>query len=116
MTPQHRKFWISSFFWSLIILSTVPFYVLDAIETNSIWYIFSALGSTSLWAIGQAVLYKQYYVGVKPRYPLGVADQDDIYFPRFNIPRPLYLDERKRRERDEKMKKIARQERSELDQ
>jgi len=36
---------------------------------------------------------------------MGVADQDDIYFPRFNIPRPLYLDERER-----KKKAIAQQE------
>ncbi len=62
-------------------------------------------------AIGQAVLYKRYYVGVKPRYPLGVADQDDIYFPRFNIPRPLYLDERER-----KRKEIEQQEKTEQDQ
>lgn len=57
--------------------------------------------SVFLWLIGEGVIYKRYWVGVKPRYPLGVADQDDVYFPRFNIPRPLYLDERKRREREE---------------
>jgi hypothetical protein len=82
-----------------------------AIESVSLMSIVGAIGSASIWAIGQAVLYKRYYVGVKPRYPLGVADQDDIYFPRFNIPRPLYLDERERKKRE-----IARQEYPERDQ
>lgn len=52
------------------------------------------------WLIGEAVLYKVYWRRVKPSYPLGVADPDDTYFPRFNIPRPLYLDEIKRKQRE----------------
>ena len=100
MGVNRGKFWVSSFFWTLIVLSPVIFIVIDAFETSSMWSMASAFASTSFWAIGQAVLYKQYYVGVKPRYPLGVADQDDIYFPRFNIPRPLYLDERERKKKE----------------
>ncbi len=111
MGVNRRKFWISSLFWTVTVLSPAIFFVIDAFETTSYWAIVSAFGSTSLWAIGQAVLYKRYYVGIKPRYPLGVADQDDIYFPRFNIPRPLYLDERER-----KRKEFARKEKTELDQ
>ena len=58
----------------------------------------AVLFSSTFWTLGEAVLYKIYWKRVRPGYPLGVADPDDIYFPRFNIPRPLYLDERKRKQ------------------
>ena len=60
----------------------------------------AGLFSSTFWTLGEAVLYKIYWKRVKPGYPLGVADPDDTYFPRFNIPRPLYLDERKRKQRE----------------
>ncbi len=44
-----------------------------------------------------SLLYHRYYLGTKAKYPLEGADPNDIYFPRFNIPRPLYLDERERK-------------------
>ncbi len=113
MSPNRRKFWVASIILALTFLSTAILFFIDAFTSTTLWSFVQAIGSTLVWAIGQAVLYKRYYVGVKPRYPLGVADQDDIYFPRFNIPRPLYLDERKRKERERKMKEIAQQEKSE---
>ncbi len=103
MRPNRRKFGIGTIIWTLTVLCPVIIFLIDG-------NIFSAIASTTLWVIGQAVLYKRYYVGVKPKYPLGVGNQDDIYFPRSNIPRPVYLDERER-----KKKKIAQQENSELD-
>lgn len=54
-------------------------------------------------------LYLRYTKGVRPKYPLAspVKDQD-IYFPRTNIPRPIYQDYREHPEFFEKEKKRER--------
>lgn len=96
MNPKRRKFWVSSLLW-LIFLGPAIIYLVAG-------NLLITIVSFTWWLVGQAVIYKRYYVGVKPHYPLGVADQDDTYFPRFDIPRPLYLDEIKRKEREEAMK------------
>ncbi len=31
-----------------------------------------------------------YLKGIRLRYPLGFRDPDDLYFPRTNIPRPIF--------------------------
>ena len=115
MGANRRKFWVASIILAITFLSTAILLFIDAFTSTIMWSFVQAIGSTLVWAIGQAVLYKIYYVGVKPRYPLGVADQDDIYFPRFMVPRPLYLDEIKRREMERKKKELSQQENSDQD-
>jgi hypothetical protein len=44
------------------------------------------------YAIGVLLLHKRLVKNVKPRYPLAFPGGVDSYFPRFDIPRPIYLD------------------------
>ena len=44
------------------------------------------------YAVGVQLLYKRFIKKVKPHYPLAFPGNPDSYFPRFDIPRPLYLD------------------------
>lgn len=39
-----------------------------------------------------AILRNIYLKGIRPRYPLGFRDPDDLYFPRTHIPRPIFKD------------------------
>lgn len=96
MKPDKTKFYVFSLVWLIFLGPTIVF----IIERNGLVIVASFLW----WFVGQAVLYKIYFVGVKPQYPLGVTDEDDVYFPRFDIPRPLYLDEIKRKEHEESRK------------
>ncbi len=90
MNPNRLKFIVYSIMLAFVIL--VPA-ILMLIDTD----ILAVFALLPMWAIGQGILYKRFYLGVKPRYPMGATDPDDIYFPRSNIPRPIYLDERKRK-------------------
>lgn len=87
-----------SIFW-LLFFGSVFIYLVNGVL---VVLIFSFL----LWLIGQGVLYIVYFIGVRPRYLLGVADQDDVYFPRFDILRLLYMDEIKRKEKGESRKEL----------
>ena len=97
--PKTLKFIIGSLLNAFMFMAPGIVVVLDP-ERTLFNRLITGVFTSSFWIIGEAVLYKIYWKRVKPVYPLGVADPDDIYFPRFNIPRPLYLDERKRKQRE----------------
>lgn len=65
-----------------------------------------AIVYTGFYLFISYILYLRYIRGVRPKYPLAspVKDQD-IYFPRSNIPRPIYQDYREHPEFFEKKKK-----------
>jgi hypothetical protein len=51
-------------------------------------------------------LYLRYVKKVKPKYPLSPpSPEQDVYFPRTNIPRPIYKDHRDHPEYFDKKKK-----------
>lgn len=54
-------------------------------------YIFTSL-YVVFYVLASCYLYKRFIKGARPKYPLGIWDPDDVYFPRFNIPRPIYRD------------------------
>jgi hypothetical protein len=60
--------------------------------TQNVIGIFLAGVYTSTYAVGALLLYKRLVKRVKPRYPLSFPDGVDYFFPRFDIPRPIYLD------------------------
>jgi hypothetical protein len=65
---------------------------LSALVGNYIWT-FISVGEYLLFT---AILYATYMGKRKKQYPQVLLDgYDDIYFPRTNIPRPLYRDIRK---------------------
>ena len=60
-----------------------------------------ALLGSGLMLIGLYWFYVRYYRQRKPRHPFGPPDgKPDIYFPRSNIPRPLYEDMRRMKEKE----------------
>jgi hypothetical protein len=66
---------------------------------NYLW----TLGSGSTYLLFSAILYVTYVAKRKKKYPQVLLDgYDDIYFPRTNIPRPLYRDIRKHQKYFEK--------------
>ena len=72
---------------------------LSALVGNYLWTIVS--GGTYL--LFSAILYVTYVAKRKKQYPQVLLEgYDDIYFPRTNIPRPLYRDIRKHQEYFEK--------------
>ena len=72
---------------------------LSVIVGNYIWTIISG-GEYLLFS---AILYATYMGKRKKQYPQVLLDgYDDIYFPRTNIPRPLYRDIRKHQKYFEK--------------
>ena len=90
MKPNKTKFMAAS--TALVFLFLIPGLVLS-LEGD----ILILTATLTLWTISHSLLYQRYYLGTQAKYPLGVADPDALYFPRFNIPRPLYLDERERK-------------------
>ena len=46
----------------------------------------------AIYAVGVLYIYKRLIKKVKSHYPLAYPNEPDVYFPRSNIPRPIYLD------------------------
>jgi hypothetical protein len=81
-----------------MLLFTIPsLYAIDI----PVSYVFAGV-YVSIYAVGVLYLYKRFIKGVKSRYPLAFPGEPDAYFPRFNIPRPIYLDVREHPEYFEK--------------
>ena len=63
------------------------------------------VGLGIIYLVFSAVIYATYMGKRKKQYPLVLLDgNDDIYFPRTNIPRPLYRDMRTHPEAFQKQK------------
>jgi hypothetical protein len=64
-----------------------------------------AVGILMFYMFFAAILRNIYLKGIKPRYPLGIRDPDNLSFPRTNIPRPIFKDLREHPEYFEKENK-----------
>ena len=81
---------------TVLIGAQVP---LSILVGNYIWTIISG----SEYVLFSAILYATYVGKRKKQYPQVLLDgYDDIYFPRTNIPRPIYRDIRKHQKYFEK--------------
>jgi len=82
-------------FWLLLLLGTLIFmpFILISVLTQLFIYAASFLGGFLIYCY---MLYRHVYKGEKPRYPLVPPEgRTDIYFPRTDIPRPIYEDLRR---------------------
>lgn len=79
-------------FFSLVTVLIGSQVVLSVLVGNYIWTIVSGVE----YLLFTAILYGTYVRKREKKYPLVLLDgYDDIYFPRTNIPRPIYRDIRK---------------------
>lgn len=82
------KFVLLLSFWTFwMALLVIP----PALTQNIFGIIFAGF-YTLAYGVGALLLYKRLVKKVKPRYPLSFPGGVDSYFPRFDIPRPIYLD------------------------
>ncbi len=88
MRALNAKFVLLFSFWTF----WMALLIIPPALTQNILGIISAVEYTSVYTIGALLLYKRLVMRVKPRYPLSFPGDVDSYFPRFNIPRPIYLD------------------------
>jgi hypothetical protein len=79
-----------AFFVALNVIC-IPLLIMGLVEFN-----LSMLGAVSFfYIIGFLIIYNRFWRGKKPKYPLTYpSGEPDIYFPRTNIPRPIYADAR----------------------
>ena len=78
--------------------------LVGAILLRNIWAVLTNLG---IIAFTLYFFYVRLYQKKKPRYPLVPPEgKMDIYFPRTDIPRPIYEDARKMREKKRRLTKI----------
>jgi len=109
------KFWLLfllgvSIFIPFFFLSVMSQALLGIISFNGVLFSFSFLGPFIIYCY---LIYRFVYKGAKPKYPIVPPEgRTDIYFPRTNIPRPIYEDvrrypktftEKKKSERREKV-------------
>lgn len=96
------------FLFSALTIFVIPFVIVLLISGE---YYFTVM-PTGFYLFVSYYLYLRYFKGVKPKYPLAspVKDQD-IYFPRTDIPRPIYQDYREHPEffEDKKKRKRAKE-------
>ena len=97
MKRRHKFQLLFSVLNILMVTITAPL-IIDNLYLGITYIVFYLFASS--------LLYFRYVKGVKPKYPLAspVKDQD-VYFPRTNIPRPIYRDYREHPEFFEKKKK-----------
>ena len=68
--------------------------------------VYGVLASSGLMILGLSWFYLRYYRGRKPqRLTTSSGEGSDTYFPRTNIPRPLYEDLRRTREEERRLAK-----------
>jgi hypothetical protein len=91
--------------WFILILVAAGVCMTAAILVQSIW---AMLLVWSLVALDLYWFYTRYHKKVKPKYPMAPPDAKavDAYFPRTNIPRPIYEDVRRMHEEKQKLEKV----------
>ena len=79
-----------AFFVALNVIG-IPLIIMGLLEFNLFM-----LGAVSFYyIIGFLIIYNRFWLGKKAKYPLTYpSGEPDIYFPRTNIPRPIYADAR----------------------
>jgi hypothetical protein len=83
------KFWL--LFWLGILVYT-PFVMLSLMARIVLY----AASSSVVFVVFLFLVYRSVYRGAKPKYPMAFPEgKSDIYFPRSNIPRPIYEDVRR---------------------
>lgn len=80
------------FAWRFIPLTLVSGLFIAVFLATAYWLPVALFGL--VYFCGSYFLYSRYVKRVLPR-PLAPAEANDIYFPRSDIPRPLYEDQRK---------------------
>jgi len=86
---RKNKFLALLFLGLIVFVPLIIFSVTFYLFVYSFAYIFA-------FFVYCAILYKHVYKGKKPKYPLVPPEgQTDIYFPRTDIPRPIYEDVRR---------------------
>lgn len=88
MRTLNVKFVLLYSFWTF----WMALLIIPPVLTLNLFGILFAVEYASVYTIGALLLYKRLLKRVKPRYPLSFPGVVDSYFPRFNIPRPIYLD------------------------
>ena len=90
VTRYELKLKFIAFFVALNVIG-IPLLIMGLLEFNLF-----ILGAVSFYyIIGLLIIYNRFWRGKKPKYPLTYpSGEPDIYFPRTNIPRPIYVDSR----------------------
>jgi hypothetical protein len=90
--------------WFALILIISVFGLASAILVQNIWMVvvvFVVMGVDVYW------FYLRYYRHRRPRYPLVPPEgKGDVYLPRTNVPRPIYEDYRRMKEKKRKFDKL----------
>jgi hypothetical protein len=69
----------------------IPLLIMGLFEIN----LFTLAAVSFYYLIGFLIIYNRFWLGKKAKYPLTYpSGEPDIYFPRTNIPRPIYADAR----------------------
>jgi hypothetical protein len=97
---RKRKF---LFLFATLTIVVVPFTIMLLVSGNYGFVVEPA----GFYLFASYYLYLRYTRGVKTKYPLA-SPVKDIYFPRTNIPRPIYQDYREHPELFEDKKKRER--------
>ena len=67
----------------------IPLLIIGLLEFN----LFMLAAVSFYYSIGFLIIYNRFWRGKKPKFPLTYpSGEPDIYFPRTNIPRPIYAD------------------------
>ena len=86
----------------VLILAAAGLSLTIAVLLQSLW---ATILVIALTCTGLYWFHIRYRKKIKPRYPMAPPDAEpgDAYFPRTNIPRPIYADAIKMREKQKKL-------------
>lgn len=89
----------------VLILAAASLSLTIAVLLQSIWATITIMALTALSMYWFHIRYRK---KIKPKYPMAPPDAEpgDAYFPRTNIPRPIYADAIKMREKQKKLDRL----------
>ena len=91
--------------WLILILPAAGLSLTIAILLQSIWASITVVAVAAFYLYW---FYTRYHKKIRPRYPMAPPDAEpvDAYFPRTSIPRPIYADAVKLREKQKKLDRL----------